>query len=67
MHSLKPKDSYKEFAHQIADAIPGSGCDNQRGGWYDMMERTLKEKNIIVLFGSGKRGGSKNKEFLHIT
>jgi mannose/cellobiose epimerase-like protein (N-acyl-D-glucosamine 2-epimerase family)/anti-anti-sigma regulatory factor len=43
MHSLKPKDSYKEFAHQIADAIPGSGCDNQRGGWYDMMERTLKE------------------------
>ena len=42
MHSLKPKESYKVF-HQIADAIPGSGCDNQRGGWYDMMERTLKE------------------------
>lgn len=43
MHSLIPKDSYKEFAHQIADAIPAAGCDNQRGGWYDMMERTLKE------------------------
>jgi len=43
MHSLKQKDSYKTFAHQIADAIPAAGCDNQRGGWYDMMERTLKE------------------------
>jgi len=43
MQSLKPKDSYVEFAHQIADAIPSSGCDNQRGGWYDMMERTLKD------------------------
>tara|TARA_B000000565_G_scaffold252257_1_gene227085 strand:- start:561 stop:2720 length:2160 start_codon:yes stop_codon:yes gene_type:complete len=43
MHSLKPKETYKTFAHQIADAIPGAGCDNQRGGWYDMMERTLKD------------------------
>jgi mannose/cellobiose epimerase-like protein (N-acyl-D-glucosamine 2-epimerase family)/ABC-type transporter Mla MlaB component len=43
MHSLKPKESYKTFAHQIADAIPPAGCDNQRGGWYDMMERTLKD------------------------
>ena len=43
MHSLMPKESYKTFAHQIADAIPAAGCDNQRGGWYDMMERTLKD------------------------
>jgi mannose/cellobiose epimerase-like protein (N-acyl-D-glucosamine 2-epimerase family)/anti-anti-sigma regulatory factor len=43
MHSLMQKESYKTFAHQIADAIPAAGCDNQRGGWYDMMERTLKE------------------------
>ncbi|ELS00057.1 hypothetical protein [Gloeocapsa sp. PCC 73106] len=43
MQSLKCKDTYKTFAHQIADAIPSAGCDNQRGGWYDMMERTLKE------------------------
>ena len=43
MQSLKPKESYKKFAHQIADAIPAAGCDNQRGGWYDMMERTRKE------------------------
>ena len=43
MQSLRPKESYKTFAHQIADAIPAAGCDNQRGGWYDMMERTLKD------------------------
>lgn len=43
MQSLKAKDSYRDFAHKIADAIPGAGCDTQRGGWYDMMERTLKE------------------------
>jgi len=43
MQSLKQKESYKTFAHQIADAIPAAGCDNQRGGWYDMMERTVKE------------------------
>lgn len=43
MQSLRAKDSYKTFAHQIADAIPAAGCDNQRGGWYDMMERTKKD------------------------
>ncbi|NEQ43030.1 MAG: N-acyl-D-glucosamine 2-epimerase [Leptolyngbya sp. SIOISBB] len=43
MQSLRPKDSYKTFAHKIADTIPLAGCDNQRGGWYDMMERTLKQ------------------------
>lgn len=42
MYSLKPKDSYKEFAHKIGDIIPGSGCDNQRGGWYDVVERVLE-------------------------
>jgi len=43
MQSLKPKDSYRDFAHKIASMIPSAGCDTQRGGWYDMMERTLKD------------------------
>ena len=43
MHSLKEKETYKTFAHQIADIIPSCGEDLQRGGWYDMMERTLKD------------------------
>lgn len=41
MYSLNPKDSYKEFAHKIGDVIPEAGCDNQRGGWYDVVERVL--------------------------
>ena len=43
MNSLRPKKSYQEFAHQISDIIPNAGGDLQRGGWYDMMERTLKD------------------------
>ncbi|TPX28710.1 AGE family epimerase/isomerase [Cylindrospermopsis raciborskii] len=43
MQSLRPKDTYRDFAHKIANIIPLAGCDNQRGGWYDMMERTLKD------------------------
>ncbi|EFA70981.1 AGE family epimerase/isomerase [Cylindrospermopsis raciborskii] len=43
MQSLRTKDTYRDFAHKIANIIPLAGCDNQRGGWYDMMERTLKD------------------------
>lgn len=43
MQSLRSKDTYRDFAHKIANIIPLAGCDNQRGGWYDMMERTLKD------------------------
>lgn len=43
MQSLKAKDLYRKFAHQIADIIPTAGSDRQRGGWYDMVERTLKD------------------------
>ncbi len=41
MYSLKPKPEYKEFAKKIGDIIPGAGCDNQRGGWYDVVERVV--------------------------
>ncbi len=43
MQSLKAKDAYSTFAHRIAQTIPTCGEDRQRGGWYDMMERTLKD------------------------
>ncbi|MCI5178633.1 MAG: N-acyl-D-glucosamine 2-epimerase [Candidatus Electrothrix sp. AW3_4] len=43
MVSLLNKDSYEQFAHRIAETIPTCGEDTQRGGWYDMMERTLKD------------------------
>lgn len=43
MQSLKPKDSYVELARKIADIMPAVGSDQQRGGWYDVVERVLAE------------------------
>jgi mannose/cellobiose epimerase-like protein (N-acyl-D-glucosamine 2-epimerase family) len=42
MNSLRGKDSYVEFARKIADLMPAVGSDQQRGGWYDVVERALK-------------------------
>jgi mannose/cellobiose epimerase-like protein (N-acyl-D-glucosamine 2-epimerase family) len=41
MHSLKPKKEYIEFARKIAEIMPEAGCDRQRGGWYDVVERVI--------------------------
>ncbi|MFW6256885.1 MAG: AGE family epimerase/isomerase [Bacillota bacterium] len=38
-----PKDEYQNFAQKIATVMPEVGMDKQRGGWYDVMERTLDE------------------------
>ncbi|MEO0684780.1 MAG: AGE family epimerase/isomerase [Cyanobacteria bacterium J06649_11] len=43
MQSLKPKDSYVKLARKIADIMPAVGSDQQRGGWYDVVERVLAE------------------------
>lgn len=43
MHSLKPKEEYLNLARKIAELMPDVGSDRQRGGWYDVVERTLQE------------------------
>lgn len=43
MHSLKAKEGYANLAQKIADIMPGVGSDQQRGGWYDVVERLLGE------------------------
>ncbi len=43
MNSLKPKDAYVNLAKKIADIMPAVGSDQQRGGWYDVVERALGE------------------------
>ncbi|MEA5619035.1 AGE family epimerase/isomerase [Cronbergia sp. UHCC 0137] len=43
MQSLKAKESYVNLAQKIADLMPDVGSDQQRGGWYDVVERTLAE------------------------
>lgn len=42
MYSLKPKQEYVDFARKIAELMPAAGCDLQRGGWYDVVEREIK-------------------------
>ncbi|MFN3379659.1 MAG: AGE family epimerase/isomerase [Runella zeae] len=42
MQSLVAKDSYLEFAKKIASLMPEAGSDQQRGGWYDVVERETK-------------------------
>jgi mannose/cellobiose epimerase-like protein (N-acyl-D-glucosamine 2-epimerase family) len=39
MNSLRSKTAYTELATKIADVMPTSGYDRQRGGWYDVVER----------------------------
>jgi len=42
IHHLSPNDKYVDFAKKIAEIMPTVGCDRQRGGWYDVMERAVE-------------------------
>ncbi|NJP05409.1 MAG: N-acyl-D-glucosamine 2-epimerase [Chloroflexaceae bacterium] len=50
MHSLKPKEDYVALARKIAELMPSVGSDQQRGGWYDVVERLLDEGEEIHRF-----------------
>lgn len=39
MYGLKAKPEYESLARKIAEVMPAVGGDQQRGGWYDVMER----------------------------
>lgn len=40
--AIKPKNLYKDVAEKIAGLMPKVGYDNQRFGWYDVVERVIK-------------------------
>jgi anti-anti-sigma factor len=40
---LKPNDAYTTLARSIAAEMPSVGSDQQRGGWYDVVERQKGE------------------------
>ena len=50
MYSLKPKDKYVNLAKKIAEIMPAVGSDQQRGGWYDVVERILGEGEKVHRF-----------------
>ncbi|WP_291993011.1 AGE family epimerase/isomerase [Candidatus Accumulibacter sp. ACC003] len=41
IHSIRPNDDYVVLAEKIAQLMPDVGSDQLRGGWYDVVERTL--------------------------
>ena len=43
INSVRPNEKYVEFAKKIAAVMPGVGMDVQRGGWYDVMERSKQK------------------------
>lgn len=42
INNIKPDNRYVELARKIGALMPTIGMDRQRGGWYDVMERTLQ-------------------------
>jgi mannose/cellobiose epimerase-like protein (N-acyl-D-glucosamine 2-epimerase family) len=50
MHSLKPKEKYRALARKIAEVMPAVGSDQQRGGWYDVVERSLGPGEEVYRF-----------------
>jgi mannose/cellobiose epimerase-like protein (N-acyl-D-glucosamine 2-epimerase family) len=50
MYNLKPKEQYEALARKIAEVMPAVGSDQQRGGWYDVMERLLNPGEEVHRF-----------------
>ncbi|WP_437661233.1 AGE family epimerase/isomerase [Sorangium sp. So ce1182] len=42
IHHIRPNDRYVRLARSIAETMPAVGSDQQRGGWYDVVERGLR-------------------------
>jgi len=50
INNIVEEKKFVEFAEKIAEIMPKAGMDAQRGGWYDVMERTLKDKEEFHRF-----------------
>ncbi len=50
MFGLKAKGAYEKLARKIAELMPAVGSDQQRGGWYDVMERVKAPGEDVYRF-----------------
>jgi anti-anti-sigma factor len=50
LYSMSPKAEYLELARKIADTMPKAGMDPQRGGWYDVVDRVVREGETVPRF-----------------
>jgi mannose/cellobiose epimerase-like protein (N-acyl-D-glucosamine 2-epimerase family) len=41
INNRRPNEAYVALANKIAAVMPAVGSDQQRGGWYDVVERTV--------------------------
>src|SRR5688572_9313311 len=46
----RPTEKYVQLARKIAALMPEAGSDRQRGGWYDVVERTLQPGQSVHRF-----------------
>jgi mannose/cellobiose epimerase-like protein (N-acyl-D-glucosamine 2-epimerase family) len=46
----RPSEKYVQLARKIAALMPEAGSDRQRGGWYDVVERTLQPGQTVHRF-----------------
>src|SRR5579875_939215 len=42
INHIRPSDTYVNLARKIAEVMPAAGSDQQRGGWYDVVERIME-------------------------
>lgn len=50
INHARPNENYSALAEKIARTMPPLGSDRQRGGWYDVVERRLKEGEEVHRF-----------------
>ncbi|MDR1663853.1 MAG: AGE family epimerase/isomerase [Clostridiales bacterium] len=50
IYSIVPKKEYAALAEKIAALMPRYGMDAQRGGWYDVVERVIREGETMPRF-----------------
>jgi mannose/cellobiose epimerase-like protein (N-acyl-D-glucosamine 2-epimerase family) len=50
IYSICPEKAYIEMAEKIAELMPKFGMDIQRGGWYDVVERTIPKGETMPRF-----------------
>jgi hypothetical protein len=43
LHHMRPNNDFVALAKKIAELMPKAGSDLQRGGWYDVVARTLEK------------------------
>lgn len=43
LHHMRPNEGFVALARKIGELMPGVGSDQQRGGWYDVMNRFLEK------------------------